>query len=115
MAKVKPLAILIPVFLFLLIALGFRVEVVETNPKTLRCDFNQQKYEEEMEKYNQCLEESKNEINVFGFFTCGNEPQKGSFYEEKIQYNLVKRKRFKFFGITVLETKRAYPKTCEDF
>ena len=113
--KIRVFILLGLLLLFLIIIFGLKIETLETNPQFLLCEFNQQKYDEEMEKYNKCLEDTKYEKNVFGFFTCGHEPQEASFYERNIKYNLVKRRKFKLFGITVLETKRAYLKTCEDF
>lgn len=100
--------------MLLLFFVGFRKEIIETNPQWLLCNFNQEKYQAELDKYTECLKKNKGVKNQFGYFVCSNEPQKESFYDKKIQYNLVKRTSYKFFDLSIFQTKKAFPKTCND-
>lgn len=115
------------VSLMVILAISFRVEITETNPQFLKCNFNQAKYDSALKEFKQCSEEEsktpfdpskfREDFPAMGLMLCGLEPEKeeSKFYDQIIKYNLVKRTQLKFLGKTIYDTKRAFGKSCKDF
>lgn len=113
-------------FLLAILAIGLRVETIESNPQIIGCNFNQERYDYRLKEYQRCLEDNEKPIDTskfpkdfpaMGLMPCGVEPDKSTFpyYDKTIQYNLIKKKELKLFGFTVYEAKETSKKACPDF